>query len=640
MKKPETKPKSSFKTHIILLILAYISFITYLVFEIKNITNITDNISEILGLLFIFILLISFTIMKNKSKKNSPGFINIGSILIIGYCIINILLVTKVINLPKDEFVPNFYNQSILEVDKWKKKNNIIVNELHEYSDTIKKDYIISQDVVAPTLTKDTKEITITISLGPDLEKEVIVPNFIGLKYEDVLKYIENNHLSNVKIEYVKSEKEEDTVISQSKSGTLKRNSEIIITFAKSSDDLGDIAVIDLTNKTKLYAVSWLEKYGFKVEIKEEHSDTIPAGYVINQSIKDETIDPKENTVTLTISKGKIVIAPDLTLMSPDEINKWAVENLIKISYKEEYNDEVKLGKVISSSVNKDDLIDREKTVIITISKGKLEMIKITNINEFTNWAETNNVKYGINYENSDTVKKDDIIKTSHKTGDVIKKDDTVVITISRGKVISVPNFVGMTKANISSKCSSINLSCSFKYGGLSETVKKDIATSQSKSSGTKVSEGTGITITLSSGIQEKVNVPSFIGKTKSQVTSSCNSIGIKCTFKEVYNDKSAGTCIKQSATGKVNKSSTVTITISKGKCRIVVQPDWLSQNPEVTKSNLKKKLESACPGVSFKYSFTKANSGIGYLSPNSDIKVGEKYLVQDKTYNVIINSN
>lgn len=640
MKKAETKPKSSFKTHIILLILAYISFIVYLVFEIKNITNISDNISEILGLLFIFILLISFTVMKNKSKKNSNGIINIGSILIIGYCIINILLLTKVINLPKDEFVPSFYNQSILEVNKWQKANNITVNELYEYSDVIKKDNIISQDIVAPTLTKDIKELTITVSLGPNLEKEVIVPNFIGLKYEDVLKYIEDNHLSNVKIEYVKSEKEPDVVISQSKSGTLKRNNEIIITFSKSSEELGDIAVIDLTNKTKLYAISWLEKYGFKVEIKEEYSDTIFDGYVISQSIKNETIDPNDNTVTLTISKGKRVIAPDFVSMTTNEINKWAIENMVKISYKEEYNDEVKLGKVISSSINKDELIDRDKTVIISISKGKLEMIKLTNINTFTNWAETNNIRYAINYENSDTVKKDDIIKCSHNTGDVIKNDDTVVITISRGKVVTIPNFVKMAKSDIASKCSSINLSCSFKYVGLTESTKKDIAISQSKASGTKVSEGTGITINLSSGIQEKVNVPSFIGKTKSQITSSCNSIGIKCTFKEVYNDKSAGTCIKQSVTGKVNKGSSVTITLSKGACRIVVQGEWLSQNPEVTKSNLKNKLESACPGISFKYSFVKVNSGIGYLSPTSDIKVGEKYLVQDRTYNVIINSN
>ena len=115
---------------------------------------------------------------------------------------------------------------------------------------------------------------------------------------------------------------------------------------------------------------------------------------------------------------------------------------------------------------------------------------------------------------------------------------------------------------------------------------KAGIAISQSKKSGTKVSEGTGITITLSAGIQEKVTVPSFIGKTKSQITSSCNSIGVKCTFayESKYSSTPKDTCTKQSTTGKVNKGSTITITLSKGPAKtysIFIQADWLSQgNP------------------------------------------------------------
>ena len=67
--------------------------------------------------------------MSIKNKKNVSGIVNIGSILIIGYCIINILLLTNVINLVSDEYVPNFYNQSVLEVNEWKKANNIDVIE-------------------------------------------------------------------------------------------------------------------------------------------------------------------------------------------------------------------------------------------------------------------------------------------------------------------------------------------------------------------------------------------------------------------------------------------------------------------------------------------------------------------------------
>lgn len=645
MKNNNVKDKKTFKIHFVFLALAYIAYFFYLFLELKEITDITKNIPQLIGWLFILILLISLTVISIKNKKGT-GIINVCSLLIIGYCIINILILTNIINLPKDEYVPNFYNQSILEVNKWKKENNIKVNENYEYSDNVLKDYIISQSIMPPTLTKNIKEITITISLGPDLNKEIIIPSFIGLKYDEVLKYIEENHLSNVKIEYQKSEKDPDTVISQSKSGTLKRSDEITLVFAKETDELNEIEIIDFTNKSKLYATSWLEKYGFKVEINEDYSDEINEGYVINQNVKNEVKNPKTDTITLTISKGKKVLAPDIASMNIDEINKWAIENNVKINYIEEYSDDKKLGDVISSSVSEGNLIDKDKKVEIKVSKGKLEMIKLTTISEFTNWAENNNVSYDINYENSDTVKKDDIIKCSHKTGDTIKKDDTVIITVSRGKVITIPNFVGMAKNDIQSKCANINLSCNFKNGGLTENTKKDIAISQSKKSNTKVSEGTSLTITLSAGIIEKVNVPNFVGKSKTTIQSECNKIGIKCnfTYASGYSNQTKDTCTSQSKTGTVNKGSTINITLSNGPAKtytIIIQADWLSWgNPGSTKATLESKLKSNCPGVNFKFSYQKVNSGIGYLNPNSDVKVGKNSLTQGKTYNVLINSN
>ncbi len=641
----------SSKSHVIFLTIAYIAFIAYIIIDLKTITDINKSIPKLIGWVFILLLLICFTIKCIRKKNNSiSSIVTIGSILITLYSIINILLSTNVISFPKDEYVPNFYNQSVLKVTEWKKSNNIKVNENYEYSDTIKKDYIISQDKVSPTLTKDIQELTITISLGPDLNKEIVVQSFIGLKYDDVIKYIEENHLSNVIIEYQDSEKTPDTVISQSKSGTMKRNDEITITFAKAAGEPGEVTIIDFTGKTKLYATSWLEKYGFKFEIQEDYSDEIDEGLVITQSAKDEVKNPLEDTITLTISKGRKILAPDIASMSVEDINKWAVENNVKISYKEEYSEDKKLGDVISSSINKGELVENDKKIEISVSKGKLEMIKLTTLSEFTNWAENNNINYDVNYENSETIKKDDIIKCSHKTGETIKKDDTVIVTVSRGKTISIPNFIGMSKSEIQSKCSSINLSCSFKTGGYSETVKAGIATNQSKKSGTKVTEGSGITITLSAGIQEKVEVPNFSGKTKSEITSTCSKIGVKCSFKysSGYNDKPKDTALSQSATGKVNKGSTITITLSNGPAKsysnIIIQSGWLLEckgNATCSKNTIEKYLNNKCPGVTFKFSYVKATVGIGYIASSSTIKADHPYtFTQGKTYTITLNTN
>ena len=641
----ENSDKGKSPLSIIFLILAFISFITYTVIEILKFESFLNFLPQLLGMGVIFLFLVCFIIISIKSKNKQTVTIIIGSILITIYSVFNILLSLNIINLPSDEFIPNFYDKSLTEVNKWKEKNNIKTIEQYEYSDTISKYSVISQDKTYPLLTKDITELTLTISLGPDPNKEIIVPSFIGLKYEEVLKYIRENHLSNVEFEFTASSNQIDTVIEQNGSGTMKRSDKITITIANNAD-FGEIEIPDFTNKDLLEVTTWLKKHGFKYEIEYDYNDEIEKDYIISQNTKKEVKNPETDIIKLNVSKGKMMIAPDILEMPVDDINEWILENNLKVTYKEMYSDDIKLGDIISSSVTKGDEVDSGTNVEITISKGSLEMIKLTNINEFINWATNNNVDYEINYEYSESVKKDDILRCSHSEGEKIKLNDTVVITVSKGKSINLPNFVGMNKNDIQKKCQSINLNCSFKTGGYTENTKANIAISQSKKSGTTVSEGTSLTITLSKGIIEKVNVPSFIGKTKSQVETECKNIGINCkfTYANGYDNNPKDTVTKQDSTGKINKGSNINITLSNGPANtynIIIDANQLSSgNPEATKNTLEKKLKNACPGVNFIFKFEKANSGIGYLAQKSDVKVGSNKLTQGKTYTIIINSN
>ena len=132
----------------------------------------------------------------------------------------------------------------------------------------------------------------------------------------------------------------------------------------------------------------------------------------------------------------------------------------------------------------------------------------------------------------------------------------------------------------------------------------------------------------------------------KQNQTLILNKLGIKCnfTYASGYRSEAKDTCISQSKKGTVNKGSSITITLSNGPAKtytIVIQADWLSWgNPQATRATLESKLKANCPGVIFKFSYQKANSGIGYLNPNSDIKVGSNTVTQGEPYNVIINSN
>ena len=630
---------------IILLIIGIISFITYIILEIINYDSIINNLPNIISSSFILLFILCFSIIsfKSKNKKSNP-FIILGSLVLIVYSLFNILFHFNIINLPNENIVLNFYNKTITYGRNFGKENNIEIEEVYEYSDIIPEYHIISQDISYGTLIKNIYKITFIISKGPDYQKEVIVPSFIGWNFLDTIKYIEDNYLNNIDISFIESSNPINTVVNQNKSGTMKRNDLIKLEFSK--EEFNPIEIIDFSNKSLLYSTSWLKMHGFNYELEYVYNDEIKKDYIVNQDIKNEVKDPMIDKIKLTVSKGKMIVIPDISSMNQDELNNWIIDNNLKVNYKEVYDEEIPVGNIIESDYEEGEAILVGDTINITISKGKLEMIKLTNLTDFYLWADQNKVTYDVVYEYNNTIKKDEIIKASHKTGDLIKKEDTVIIYVSKGKSITIPDFVSMSKTNIQNKCNELNLSCSFVYGGNTESIKKDIAIKQSKKEGTIVSEGTNLVITLSSGIYEKVTIPNFIGKTKTEITNSCKSLGLTCnfTYESSYSSKAKDTATKQSKTGSVNKGSSLTITLSKGPAKtytIVIDPNQLTAgNANATKNTLKSKLEANCPGVTFNFVFQKSNSAIGYLAENSEVKVGKNTFTQGKSYKVIINSN
>ena len=640
--KEEKKEKiEKSKLNIVFLLLALIITILYGISIFINLDFQSLNIKELIKP--IAFLLISFLIIiilfKVNTKKTTP-YVILLTLVLIAYSAFSIS--TSYAKEDQDIYVQDFINKSIVEVIDWAEKYDIELIELHEFSDTIPKNYVILQEYGITTLINDIDSFTVTISDGPNYDKEITVPNLTGFTYDEVMTYIKENFLSNVEIEFIKSEQERDKVIEQIGSGTMKRSDKITFIFSRGLED-EQVPVEDLTGLSLFEATSYLKRYNIPYELEYKSDDKVLKDYVISQDIIEKIVTDK---VTLTVSLGKEIIVPDLSKMTTTEITKWAITNNIKINYVEEYNKEYALGEIIKISKNEGDIIQEEATITITLSKGSMTMPKVTNLAEFKLWANSNNISYEEVYEYSNTYKSGEIIKTSPSENEKITENDTIIITISKGKSVSIPNFVGLSKTNIQSKCSDLNLSCTFTYGGYTESTKKDIALKQSKSQGTVVSEGTNVLITLSSGIYEKVMVPSFKGKSKSQITSTCNSLGINCTFKynSTYSSETKDTAISQDKTGSVIKGSNVTITLSLGPAKtytVVIDGTLLSQgNPEQTKKTLKSKLESACPGVTFNFTFKSVNSGIGYLNADSEVHVGSNTFVQGQTYNVIINSN
>ena len=641
----EEVPKNKKGLVITFSILAIISFAAFIIFKLPNKEYFKDldNIVTLGVLLFTTLIMIILG-FKNSNKKLNK-FVILVLLLLTGYNTFNVLVDKNIIKLHnQDNYVPNFYNTSITEVYSWNKEKNILINEKYEFSDLIPIYNVISQDVSPNTPIKDVNVINLIISNGPNYDLETVVPSFMGWEYDTVIDYLEKNFLNNVDISFEKSNNKENTVISQIGSGSRKRNDLIKLVFAIS--EIKETEIIDLTGYYRIKAIGWLAQHGFKYEIVYENSEEMNKDYVISNSDVGETKDPATDTIKLTVSKGKIIKVPNLESMSQADINKWIMENNLKVNYIEKYDEEVSLGDVIDSSVKDGDILEAGSKVEVVISKGKLEMPKIESIDTFKIWASENKINYQVNYDFSDTVKNGDILKCSHNTGDAIKENDTIIITVSKGKSISVPNFIGTSQSNAKSKCNSLGLSCTIRDGGYSDKYQNGVVLKQSQSAGAKVSSGSNVTLYVSKGPQPKVNVPSFVGQTKANIQSKCNSLGIKCnfTYQSSFSSTPKDTCVSQSKTGTVVKGSTITITLSKGPAKTYTFEIYANQylvggNPQQTKAKLQAKL-SQYKGVNFVYKFEKGNSGIGYLSKNSQIKVGSNTVTEGKTYNVIIISN
>ena len=150
---------------------------------------------------------------------------------------------------------------------QWASKNNILVNQDYEYSDMIPEYRIISQSIDGGKSLKGITEIDISISDGPNPYKEIIIPSMIGWEAERVINYVNENHLENVIVEFVKSSKAVDTVIEQNTSGNLKRNDELKLTFSY-GEELGyeTFSLIDFTNKSKFEIEFFMKQHQLKYE--------------------------------------------------------------------------------------------------------------------------------------------------------------------------------------------------------------------------------------------------------------------------------------------------------------------------------------------------------------------------------------
>ena len=568
---------------------AYVITIIVFLYLIIDSSNRINQMYQIINAFFILAFMTCFLISFKKSffkNKSAPTIAT--TIILLCAVTFNGLYMSDILNLPKQSYLPNFESKNLTKAINWTEENNVKTDQNFEYSDTTKKYNVISQSKKPETLTKNINEVDFVISNGPDYNKEIILADMTGWNVDDVLTFVNENFLNSVTINFEENTSvKKDTVISQSKTGTIKRSDPVIFTVS-----LGDKAALspiklkDLKNESLLNAEVYLGRNGILYELKYEFSETIEKGHVISSDPKQGTTVKPDELVTLIISKGKEIKVPDLRNKTMAYVTKWMVENNLQINYSDKYDSEIKSGRVIESNYKKGDIIEEGTTIDVTFSKGPLKMKKFDNINDFKSWADTNGIKYEIKEEFNDEIEKDKIIKTSIEEGANINLEDIVTIYVSKGTAVTVPDFTNKTKSEVQKECDNLGITCSFKEEYSTKSSGKVI--DQSIASGTQISKGNNIVITISTN--KKTSSTSNKTSSSSRPSSSSNTTRPSGGSSSTTTTKPKPTCnTYKFIAGGAGSTGGETCSIMKNTAnnsKLNIQCDYVSSCPNGNTSN------------------------------------------------------
>jgi beta-lactam-binding protein with PASTA domain len=264
-------------------------------------------------------------------------------------------------------------------------------------------------------------------------------------------------------------------------------------------------------------------------DVKEEYSDSVAEGKVIDQDPAAGKSFSKGTQITLYVSKGAEPAAdetvPDLSGMTASEAEAaLAKYNLVSKAGDGVYSSDVEVGKVAQQDPAAGTSVKAGDTVTYQLSLGP-ETVDVPDVTGESESAATSDLKaagFAVSSQTaeSDSVDKGYVIKQS-PTGSA-EKGSTVTITISSGSSkVSVPDVVGKSESSASSALESAGFSVNVAYASSSSVSSGDVISSN-PGSGSLAKKGSTVTITVSTG--SSTSSPDNTNNTTDDNKSSDNS--------------------------------------------------------------------------------------------------------------------
>lgn len=334
----------------------------------------------------------------------------------------------------KEVILPNMMGWNTEDVLEFIKKNHLSNVSVEFIQGTTNQNTLIEQSKSGNIRRND--EIKFTFSYGDERHyTEVKLIDLVGKSKFDAEFYLKQWGIK-YEFDYDFSDKiERGKVMAQNvKAGEVISISGDNIKTLKVTISKGPkIVVPDLSGFDAAKITEWVIDNKLKIEFKERYDDSVEENGVIEVNYKKDDVLEEGTLVTVTLSKGKLVMEK---FDSYSAFREWA--DTYGIGYEEahEFSDEVAAGNVIRYSYDVGATIKNGDVVIVTISDGR--KVSVPNVVGSTKSQAQDKLSkaglgYSFVYKYSSNVAQGKAISQSMSAGSEVSQGTTVTVTISNG---------------------------------------------------------------------------------------------------------------------------------------------------------------------------------------------------------------
>ena len=198
------------------------------------------------------------------------------------------------------------------------------------------------------------------------------VPNVTGMSQANAMKQLSRDDLKLGNIVTTSSTKYragEVVRTSPSIGKTVQVGAQVDLIVSKGP---AKVRFGDYVNEKYTTIAEKLKLKGYAVEQKQVASDSVPAGYIVSQTLDaEDRVVPAKTTVKFAVSTGpEKYTVPDFSAQTQSDVAAWATERGIAVNYNAVYSDSVEVGEIVSQSVTPGAMMTANDALVITVSKG------------------------------------------------------------------------------------------------------------------------------------------------------------------------------------------------------------------------------------------------------------------------------